>query len=75
MNVAEGEYLLAVNGREVRGTNVYSFFEATADQSTLPRVGPDPSGAGSREVTVFRRVLEAIAVRGDAAEARLRPLL
>ena len=30
---------------------------------------------GSREVTVFRRVLEAIAVRGDAAEARLRPLL
>jgi tricorn protease len=53
VNVAEGEYLLAVNGREVRGSdNVYSFFEATADKSVVLRVGPDPGGAGSREVTV-----------------------
>jgi tricorn protease len=53
VNVAEGEYLLAVNGREVRFTdNVYSFFEETADKSVLLRVGPDPKGAGSREVTV-----------------------
>jgi tricorn protease len=53
VNVAEGEYLLAVNGREVRSTdNVYSFFEETADKSVLLRVGPDPKGAGSREVTV-----------------------
>jgi len=53
VNVAEGEYLLAVNGREVRGSdNVYSFFEATANKSVLLRVGPDPSGKGSREVTV-----------------------
>ena len=53
VNVAEGEYLLAVNGREVRGSdNVYSFFEATANKSVVLRVGPDPGGAGSREVTV-----------------------
>jgi tricorn protease len=53
VNVVEGEYLLAVNDREVRGSdNVYSFFEATADKSVLLRVGQDPSGAGSREVTV-----------------------
>jgi tricorn protease len=53
VNVAEGEYLLAVNGGEVRGSdNVYSFFEATANKSVVLRVGPDPSGAGSREVTV-----------------------
>jgi tricorn protease len=53
VNVAEGEYLLAVNGREVRGSdNVYSFFEATANKSVLLRVGPDPGGKGSREVTV-----------------------
>ncbi|MGD0697647.1 MAG: PDZ domain-containing protein [Terriglobia bacterium] len=53
VNVAEGEYLLAVNGREVRGSdNVYSFFEATANKSVVLRVGPDPSGTGSREVTV-----------------------
>jgi tricorn protease len=53
VNVTEGEYLLAVNGREVRGTdNVYSFFEETANKSVLLRVGSDPKGAGSREVTV-----------------------
>ena len=53
VNVAEGEYLLAVNGREVRGSdNVYGFFEATADKSVVLRVGPDAGGAGSREVTV-----------------------
>ena len=53
VNVAEGEYLLAVNGREVRGSdNVYSFFEATANKSVVLRVGPDPGGAGSRQVTV-----------------------
>jgi len=30
---------------------------------------------GSREVAMVRQVLEAIAVHGDAAQARLRPLL
>jgi tricorn protease len=48
-----GEYLLAVNGRELRGTdNIYSFFEATAGKSVVLKVGPDPSGAKAREVTV-----------------------
>ena len=53
VNVAAGDYLLAVNGRELRAAdNVYSFFEATADKSVVLKVGPDASGAGSREVTV-----------------------
>jgi len=53
VNVAAGEYLLAVNGRDLRSTdNVYSFFEATAGKSVVLRVGTDPSGANSREVTV-----------------------
>jgi tricorn protease len=53
VNVVAGEYLLAVNGREVRGTDeVYSFFEDAANRSVRLRVGPDPGGAGSREVTV-----------------------
>jgi len=53
VNVVEGEYLLAVNGRDVRGTdNVYSFFEETAGKSTLLRVGPNAEGSGSREVSV-----------------------
>jgi len=53
VNVVAGEYLLAVNGRDVRGADeVYSFFEATANKSVMLRVGPDPGGTGAREVTV-----------------------
>ena len=53
VNVAAGEYLLAVNGRELRASdNIYSFFEATAGKSVLLKVGPDPSGEKAREVTV-----------------------
>jgi len=53
VSVVAGEYLLNVNGREVRASdNVYSFFESTANKSVVIRVGPNPDGAGSREVTV-----------------------
>ncbi len=53
VNVQEGEYLLAVNGRDVRATDsVYSFFEATAGKSVLLRVGPNADGSGARDVTV-----------------------
>ena len=53
VNVKAGEYLLAVNGRDVRPPdNLYSFFEGLAGKSVLLRVGPDAAGAGAREVTV-----------------------
>jgi tricorn protease len=53
VNVVAGECLLAVNGRDVRGTDsVYSFFEATAGKAVLLKVGPNPDGKDSREVTV-----------------------
>jgi tricorn protease len=53
VNVKAGEYLLEVNGREVRPpANVYSFFEGLAGKSVVLKVGTDASGAGSREVTV-----------------------
>jgi len=53
VNVVAGEYLLAVNGRDVRPTeNVYSFFEGMADKSVVLKVGPNPNGDGSRDVTV-----------------------
>ncbi|MGI8991861.1 MAG: S41 family peptidase [Bryobacteraceae bacterium] len=52
VNVHAGEYLLAVNGREVTAAeNIYSFFEETAGKSVVLKVGPDPNGTGSREVT------------------------
>jgi tricorn protease len=53
VNVVAGEYLLAVDGREVHdNVDVYSFFEETAGKSVLLKVGPNPDGTGSREVTV-----------------------
>jgi len=53
VDVNEGEYLLAVNGRELHATDeVYSFFLETAGQQTVLKVGPNPDGSGSREVTV-----------------------
>jgi tricorn protease len=53
VDVKEGEYLLAVNGRELHATdNVHSFFLETAGQQTVLKVGPKPDGSGSREVTV-----------------------
>jgi tricorn protease len=51
--VKAGEYLLAVNGREVKATdNIYQFFESTANRQIVIKVGPNPDGTGAREVTV-----------------------
>jgi tricorn protease len=53
VNVKEGEYLLAVNGKELRaGDNLYKAFEATAGKAVTLKVGPNPNDQGSREVTV-----------------------
>jgi tricorn protease len=53
VNVQEGEYLLSVDGRELRATdNVYAFFEGTAGKAVVIEVGPNASGKGSRKVTV-----------------------
>ncbi len=53
VDVQEGEYLLAVNGRNVTaGDNIYSFFQNTSGKSVSLRVGPNADGSGSREVTV-----------------------
>ena len=53
VNVKVGEYLLAVNGREVRASDeVFSFFQEAANHQLVIRVGPDPDGANARDVTV-----------------------
>ncbi|MGA9751473.1 MAG: PDZ domain-containing protein [Acidobacteriota bacterium] len=53
VNVKAGEYLLAVNGRNLTASdNVFSFFQGTAGQQTVIRVGPNPDGTGARDVTV-----------------------
>jgi len=51
--VKTGEYLLAVDGRDITASdNVYSFFESRAGKQVAIKVGPNPDGAGSREITV-----------------------
>jgi tricorn protease len=53
VNVKAGNYILAVNGRELRSTdNIYSFFEETAGKQVVLKVGASPDGKDSREVTV-----------------------
>jgi tricorn protease len=53
VNVKSGEYLLAVDGREIKGTdNIFKFFEAKAGKQVVLTVGPEPKMEGTREVTV-----------------------
>jgi len=54
VNVKAGEYLLAVDGRDVTSSeNIYAAFQETAGKQTTLKVGPKPDGAGSREVVVI----------------------
>jgi tricorn protease len=53
VNVKTGEYLFAVNGRDVLPSEeVYRYFESTVGKNIVLKVGPNPDGSGSREVTV-----------------------
>ena len=51
--VKEGEYLLAVNGRELHARdNLYEAFDGAAGRQTVIHVGPSPDGKDARDVTV-----------------------
>lgn len=53
VNVVAGEYLLAVKGRDVTAADdIYSLFESTAGKQVTIKVGPNPDGSASRQVTV-----------------------
>jgi len=53
VNVKEGDYLLAVNGKELFSTmNIYSLFENTSDKIIEITVGPNPNLKNSRIVSV-----------------------
>ncbi len=53
VNVREGEYLLAVNGRPLGASDeIFSFFQETAGKAVQLRVGTDPAGNNSRDVVV-----------------------
>ncbi len=53
LGVAEGDYIVSVNGSPVTGEdNIYSFFEGTVGKQTVISVNDRPSLEGAREVTV-----------------------
>ncbi|MEE4284944.1 MAG: PDZ domain-containing protein, partial [Mariniphaga sp.] len=53
IEVNEGDYLLAVNGKELKApTNPYSMFEQTAGRNTMLLVNSSPSLEGARTVIV-----------------------
>jgi tricorn protease len=53
INVKTGEYLLAVNGRDLYSSNnIYSFFQETAGKQTVITVGTKPDGSHSHDFTV-----------------------
>jgi tricorn protease len=53
LNVHQGEYVLAVGGRELHGSDeIYSFFLDRAGKAIQLKVGPDPTGKDARVVTV-----------------------
>jgi tricorn protease len=53
INVKTGEYLLEINGHALAdGDDIGAWLEGTAGKRISLRVGPDPSGANSRELTV-----------------------
>jgi tricorn protease len=53
VQVRTGEYLLAVDGRELHAPdNLFQRFEGTAGRSVVLRVGPKADGTGARNVSV-----------------------
>ncbi|MBM3297318.1 MAG: peptidase S41, partial [Candidatus Aminicenantes bacterium] len=73
VDVKAGEYLLAVNGRELRfPENVYSLFENTAGKIVEITVGPDPSGRGARTAKVVPLESESALRNRDWVEGNLR---
>ena len=73
VDVASGEYLLAVNGQDlIPPDNIYSRFENTADKSIEITVGPNADGSGSRTVNVVPVDSEAALRNRDWVEGNLK---
>jgi len=53
VDVKEGDYILSINGRDLRGsTNIYSRFEGTSGKQVVLTVNDRPLKEGAREVKV-----------------------
>ncbi len=73
VDVKAGEYLLAVNGRDLRPpTNVYSLFENTSGKIVDITIGANPDGSGSRTVQVVPIASESALRNRDWVEGNLK---
>ena len=73
VDVKAGEYLIAVNGRDVRPpASVYSFFENTSGKIVELTIGPNADGTGSRTVQAVPIVSESALRNRDWVEGNLK---
>jgi len=73
INAQEGDYLLAVNGRDLTtADNIYSYFENTADKIVELTIGSSPDLSGSRVVKVVPVISEYSLRNRDWVEGNLK---
>jgi tricorn protease len=73
VDVKAGDYLLAVNGKDLRASdNIYARFENTAGKIVEIAVGPHPDGTGARTVQVVPVASESALRNRDWVEGNLR---
>jgi tricorn protease len=73
INAKVGEYLLAVNGKEIKADqNLFSFFEKTAGKIVEITIGSNPDTTGSRIVKVEPIANESALRNRDWVEGNLR---
>jgi len=73
VNVKEGEYLLAVNGKELfSSTNLFSLFENTSEKIIEITVGPNPNFRKSRTVNVVPIADERALRNRDWVESNIK---
>jgi tricorn protease len=60
LKVAEGDYILSINGKEVRGSDdLQRFLEGTSNKQVLLRVSSDTNDANARDIIVTPTTSEA----------------
>lgn len=73
INATVGEYILAVNGRELTAAdNIFSFFENTSGKIVELTIGPNPNRTASRNVQVVPVGSESALRNRDWVEGNLR---
>lgn len=73
VNISEGEYLIAVNGKNLTSKdNLYSYFENTANKIVSIKVGKKADGSDAREVNVTPVSNESALRNRDWVEGNMR---